>query len=51
MNKGILERVDLLLIIVTLAVIVSGLIAIFSATYTSGTDYFTKQLIFAIAGK
>ncbi|MBK9333196.1 MAG: rod shape-determining protein RodA [Ignavibacteria bacterium] len=50
MNKGILERVDLLLIIVTLAVIVSGLIAIFSATYTSGTDYFTKQLIFAIAG-
>ncbi len=50
MNKGILERVDLLLIIVTLSVIVCGLIAIFSATYTSGTDYFSKQLIFAITG-
>ncbi|HAY34029.1 MAG TPA: rod shape-determining protein RodA [Ignavibacteria bacterium] len=50
MNKGLLERVDLILIIVTLAVIVCGLIAIFSATYTSGTDYFSKQLIFAITG-
>ena len=50
MNKNIFERIDLLLLIVTIAVIISGLLAIFSATYTSGTDYFSKQLSFSIVG-
>lgn len=50
MNKGFFERLDLLLLIVTIAVLASGLIAIFSATYTSGTDYFSKQLSFAVLG-
>lgn len=34
----------------TLALVGSGLVAIFSATYTSGTDYFSKQLTFSIIG-
>lgn len=50
MKRNIFERIDLLLLIVTIAVIISGLLAIFSATYTSGTDYFSKQLSFSIAG-
>ncbi|MEO8664328.1 MAG: rod shape-determining protein RodA [Ignavibacteria bacterium] len=50
MNKNIFERIDVLLLLMTLAVITSGLLAIFSATYTSGADYFSKQLSFAIAG-
>lgn len=50
MNKNIFERIDLLLLIVTIAVLISGLLAIFSATYTSGTDYFSKQLSFSIIG-
>lgn len=50
MNKNILERVDLLILIVTIALVISGLIAIFSATYTSGTDYFSKQLTFSVIG-
>lgn len=50
MKKLFFERIDLLLLIVTIAVVISGLLAIFSATYTSGTDYFSKQLSFSIAG-
>lgn len=50
MNKNIFERIDLLLLIVTIAILISGLLAIFSATYTSGTDYFSKQLSFSIVG-
>ena len=50
MNKGLFERFDSLLLIVTVLVIGCGLTAIFSATYTSGSDYFTKQIIFAITG-
>ncbi|MBS1518761.1 MAG: rod shape-determining protein RodA [Bacteroidetes bacterium] len=50
MNSKFFERLDFFLIIVTVCVLTCGLIAIFSATYTSGSDYFTKQLIFAITG-
>ncbi|MDZ4713814.1 MAG: rod shape-determining protein RodA [bacterium] len=50
MNKNIFERIDVLILIVVLALVGSGLIAIFSATYTSGTDYFSRQLTFAIFG-
>jgi len=50
MNKGLFERFDSLLLIVTVLVIGCGLTAIFSATYTSGSDYFTKQIIFAVTG-
>jgi rod shape determining protein RodA len=50
MNKGIFERIDMLLLTVTIAVIVCGLFAIFSATYTSGAEYFSKQLSFSIVG-
>lgn len=50
MNKSIFERIDLLLLTVTIAILVCGLLAIFSATYTSGTDYFSRQLSFAITG-
>ncbi len=50
MNKNIFERIDLLLLTVTVAVVISGLLAIFSATYTSGADYFSKQLSFSIVG-
>ncbi|MBK8550230.1 MAG: rod shape-determining protein RodA [Ignavibacteria bacterium] len=50
MKRNFFERIDLLLLIVTIAVIISGLLAIFSATYTSGTDYFSKQLSFSIIG-
>lgn len=50
MNKSIFERIDLLLLIVTIAVIICGLLAIFSATYTSGAEYFSKQLGFSIFG-
>ncbi|MDQ3020567.1 MAG: rod shape-determining protein RodA [Bacteroidota bacterium] len=50
MKKNFSERIDLLLLAVTIAVIISGLLAIFSATYTSGADYFSKQLSFSIAG-
>lgn len=50
MKRNFFDRIDLLLLIVTIAVIISGLFAIFSATYTSGTDYFSKQLSFSIAG-
>ncbi|MEO8446917.1 MAG: rod shape-determining protein RodA, partial [bacterium] len=50
MKKNIFERIDLLILIVVLALAGSGLIAIFSATYTSGTDYFSRQLTFAIFG-
>jgi len=50
LNKNIFERIDVLILIVVLALVGSGLIAIFSATYTSGTDYFSRQLTFAIFG-
>lgn len=50
MKRNFFERIDLLLLTVTIAVIMSGLLAIFSATYTSGTDYFSKQLSFSIIG-
>ncbi len=40
----------MLLLVTTIAILISGLLAIFSATYTSGTDYFSRQLSFAIIG-
>ncbi len=50
MKRNFFERIDMLLLIVTIAVVISGLLAIFSATYTSGADYFSKQLSFSIIG-
>lgn len=50
MNKSLFERIDLLLLVTTIAILISGLLAIFSATYTSGTDYFSRQLSFAVFG-
>lgn len=43
---------DILLFILTVAIIAIGIIAIYSATYgnTGGTEYYMKQMIFAIFG-
>ncbi len=43
---------DILLFLLTLAILAFGIVAIYSATYgnTGGTEYYMKQLIFAIAG-
>lgn len=43
---------DIPLFILTIAILAFGIIAIYSATYgnTGGTEYYMKQLIFAIAG-
>lgn len=50
MKKGLFESVDFLLLSVTLVLLTAGLLAIFSATYSGGTDYFSKQLTFALLG-
>ncbi len=50
MKKNFFEGIDLVLLIFTLAILTAGLLAIFSATYTSGTDYFSKQITFALFG-
>jgi len=50
MKKRLFEGIDGLLLFVTLGILASGLLAIFSATYTSGADYFNKQLTFALFG-
>lgn len=50
MKRKFFEGIDGLLLFVTLGILTAGLLAIFSATYTSGTDYFTKQLTFALLG-
>jgi len=50
MKKNFFEGIDLVLLIITLAILTAGLLAIFSATYTSGTDYFLKQITFALFG-
>jgi len=50
LKKGLFESVDFLLLSVTLVLLTAGLLAIFSATYSGGTDYFSKQLTFALLG-
>jgi len=50
MKKSFFEGIDALLLFVTLGILTAGLLAIFSATYTSGADYFSKQLTFALLG-
>ncbi|MEO6695185.1 MAG: rod shape-determining protein RodA [Ignavibacteria bacterium] len=50
MKKSFFEGIDALLLFVTIGIIASGLLAIFSATYTSEADYFSKQLTFALVG-
>ncbi len=50
MKKNFFEGIDLVLLLFTLAILTAGLLAIFSATYTSGTDYFSKQITFALFG-
>lgn len=52
MGKSFLDRFDMTTFIVTLLIIGTGLIAIYSATYSNQVNagYFGKQLIFAIAG-
>ncbi|MCY7360843.1 MAG: hypothetical protein LH629_02065, partial [Ignavibacteria bacterium] len=50
MKKSFFEGIDLTILLVTILILTAGLLAIFSATYTSGTDYFSKQLTFALLG-
>lgn len=52
MKDKFTDKYDLVLLITTILMVSIGIIAIFSATYgnTSGTDYYLKQLIFAIVG-
>lgn len=50
MNKNIFEGFDFTILIVTACIVTSGLFAIFSATFTSSADYFSRQLTFALAG-
>jgi rod shape determining protein RodA len=52
MNKSFLDRFDILLFILTVLLVIIGLFAIYSATYTGGSssEYFTKQLYFSIIG-
>lgn len=50
MKKNFLEGIDLLNLFVVFGILTAGLLAIFSATYTSGSDYFSRQLSFAIFG-
>ncbi len=52
MANKFLEKFDTLTLVVTVLIISVGLIAIFSATYSSETDsdYFYKQLYFSIIG-
>lgn len=50
MKKNFFEGIDLTVLFITLGILTAGLLAIFSATYTSGTDYFSRQLTFALFG-
>jgi rod shape determining protein RodA len=50
MKKSFLEGIDFTILLTTFAILTAGLLAIFSATYTSGTDYFSRQLSFALFG-
>ncbi|HMS64616.1 MAG TPA: rod shape-determining protein RodA [Ignavibacteria bacterium] len=50
MKKNFFEGIDLTILFVTLGILTAGLLAIFSATYTSGTEYFSRQLTFALFG-
>jgi len=49
-KKSFFEGIDALMLFVTVGILTAGLLAIFSATYTSGADYFTKQLTFTFVG-
>lgn len=50
MKKSFFEGLDLTILFITLGILTAGLLAIFSATYTSGNDYFNRQLSFALFG-
>ena len=52
MREKFTDKYDLTLFIATLLMISIGIVAIFSATYanTSGTDFYIKQMTFAIIG-
>ena len=50
MKKSFFEGLDLTILFITLGILTAGLLAIFSATYTSGPDYFNRQLTFALFG-
>jgi rod shape determining protein RodA len=50
LDKGFFERIDLMLLFLTLGILASGLLAVFSATYSGGIDYFSRQLWFGIFG-
>lgn len=50
MKKNFFEGIDISILLATLGILTAGLFAIFSATYTSSTDYFSKQITFALAG-
>ena len=50
MNKGFFERIDILLVALTLGILSCGLLAVFSATYSGGTEYFSRQLWFGMLG-
>lgn len=50
MKKSFFEGLDLTILFITLGILTAGLLAIFSATYTSGSDYFNRQLTFALFG-
>jgi rod shape determining protein RodA len=52
MKEKFTDKYDLTLFIATMLMVAIGILAIFSATYanTSGTDFYTKQLTFAIVG-
>lgn len=50
--RDFIKRFDALLLLVTFSIVTVGLVAIYSATYTSdsGSDYFSRQLLFACIG-
>lgn len=50
MKKNLFEGFDFTIFIVTACIVTAGLFAIFSATYTSSADYFSRQFTFALAG-
>ena len=52
MGKSFLDRFDMTTFIVTLLIIGTGLLAIYSATFSNEVNagYFGKQFIFAIVG-
>jgi len=50
MKKNLFEGFDFTILTVTACIVAAGLTAIFSATYTSSTDYFSRQLTFAVSG-